>query len=211
MLALAFSSPEAAAEAAAEGTSESPGDIFAVFTGIFAPMGAIVLAQSRIIGDKQAGTATWLLSKPLSRSAFLLSKLLADGVGMLLTMIGVPGLVAYAQFSAFTGGAFPVLPFLGALGFLALNLLFYLAFTLMLGTFFDGRNAVIGGGLVLLFVQTQLGQSALAPYLPGALPFMSIQLLGGTALLGILPIVTTTVLIPVCMGVAIWRFEGEEF
>ena len=173
-------------------------------------MGVIVLAQSRIIGDKQLGTAAWLLSKPLSRSAYLLSKLLADGVGILVTMIGVQGLVAYAQLSAFTGGAFPVLPFLGALGLLALNLLFYLAFTLMLGTFFSGRSAVIGGALVLLFVQSQLGQSALAPYIPGALPFMAIQLLDGTPLLGILPIVATTVLIPVCMGVAIWRFRREE-
>ena len=111
MLALVFFNPGAGAETAAEDIPGGPGGLFPIFTGIFAPMGVIVLAQSRIIGEKQSGTAAWLLSKPLSRHAFLLSKLLADGMGMLVTMLGVEGVVAYAQFSAFTGDAFPVLPF----------------------------------------------------------------------------------------------------
>jgi ABC-2 type transport system permease protein len=211
ILALAFWSPDVVAEAAGEGSSERPGDIFAIFAGIFGPMGAIVLAQSRIVGEKQSGTAAWLLAKPLSRTAFLLSKLVADGVGMLITIIGIQGLVAYAQFSAFTGSAFPVLPFLGALGLLALNLLFYLTVTLMLGTWFNGRSVVIGGALALLFIQTQLGQSALAPYTPGALPFMALELLAGAALPTLFPVLATVVLSTVCMAVAIWRFEREEF
>jgi ABC-2 type transport system permease protein len=211
MLALAFWSPAAAAEAAGDGSSERPGDIFVIFTGIFGPIGAIVLTQSRIVGDKELGTAAWLLAKPVSRTAFLLSRLVADGVGMLVTIIGIQGLVAYAQFSAFTGRAFPALPFLGALGLLALNLLFYLAVTLLFGAWSNGRSVVIGGALVLLFIQTQLGQSALAPYMPGALPYMAIELLAGAALPTLFPVLATMVLSMVGIAVAIWRFEREEF
>ena len=47
-------------------------------------IGIIVVMQDAIIEEIQLGTAAWVLSKPVSRQAFLSAKLVASVVGMLL-------------------------------------------------------------------------------------------------------------------------------
>jgi ABC-type Na+ efflux pump permease subunit len=42
--------------------------------GWMAAFGVIILTQSDIVEEKLSGTAEWVLSSPLSRSAFILSK-----------------------------------------------------------------------------------------------------------------------------------------
>lgn len=62
----------------APGEARSEGFIiFSIFTGMCASLGAIIFTQGRIVGEKQSGTAAWMLSKPASHVALLLSKLLA--------------------------------------------------------------------------------------------------------------------------------------
>jgi ABC-type transport system involved in multi-copper enzyme maturation permease subunit len=51
---------------------------FFAISPLFGPIGVAVLAQGAIVGEKQSGTAAWVLSKPVSRSAFILAKLLTD-------------------------------------------------------------------------------------------------------------------------------------
>src|SRR5512136_247108 len=45
--------------------------------------GAIIIMQGILVGEKKDGTTAWILSKPASRPAYILSKLLANGVGIL--------------------------------------------------------------------------------------------------------------------------------
>ena len=45
---------------------------FLVIAGVL-PIAAIILGQDSILGEMQSGTAAWVLSKPLRRSAFLLA------------------------------------------------------------------------------------------------------------------------------------------
>jgi len=59
------------------------------------PIVAIIIAQDAIIGERQSGTAAWVLSKPVSRPAFILSKLVAGAIGLLVTGIVIQGVVAY--------------------------------------------------------------------------------------------------------------------
>jgi ABC-type transport system involved in multi-copper enzyme maturation permease subunit len=55
--------------------------------------------QDAVVGEKKDGTAAWVLSKPLTRPAFILSKIIANSVGILLTLVVVPCMVAYTILS----------------------------------------------------------------------------------------------------------------
>lgn len=187
--------------------------LFFAIAHIFAAVGVIIMAQDAIIGEKQLGTAAWVLSKPLARPAFILAKVLAYGLGILVTIVAAQGAVAYAQTALVNGG--PVaepLPFLGALGLWALNLCFYLTLTLMLGTFFSQRGPVIGLPIAWLFSQQFLvGQwPVLNNVLPWSLDNLSRLLALGQPLPTLLPIATTAALSIVFIVVALWQFNRLE-
>jgi ABC-2 type transport system permease protein len=195
--------------------------IFLLFNGIAVPIAAVIVGQDAIIGEKQSGTAAWVLSKPVSRPAFILSKLAGHALGFGITSVMIQGAIAYAQIS-FAAGEFRPLPgFVGALGLLFLNLLFYLTLTLMLGTFFDGRGGVLGISLALLLgYQLFLG---LAPWLATVMPWalvlnvtpdgvpLSFSLAMGRPLSTVTPIIATAAWCLIFTAVALWRFEREEF
>lgn len=133
------------------------------FSVLLGTIGAIILAQDEIIQEKQTGTAAWILTKPVSRSAFILTKLLSNIVGVALFIALIPGGVAYLELYLNSGTFLPVMPFLMGIGAALLNLAFYLALVIMLGTLFDERGPVLGvaagvfiGGLIAaqLFPQT---------------------------------------------------------
>ncbi len=92
--------------------------VFLKMAGIAIAIGVVVLAQDTLIGEKQSGTAAWVLSKPASRSAFILSKVISYSFGILVTMVIVQGGIAYLLIYLVTGKVFPILPFAGALGML---------------------------------------------------------------------------------------------
>jgi ABC-type transport system involved in multi-copper enzyme maturation permease subunit len=68
---------------------------FLVVAGTVLPIGVIILGQDSILGERHSGTAAWVLSKPLRRHAFLLAKLIAYGLGFLVTGVVLPGFIAY--------------------------------------------------------------------------------------------------------------------
>ena len=119
-------------------------------------IGAVILAQDQIIGEKQNGVAEWLLSKPITRRAFLLAKLAANLIPMALFMIGLPAALAYVLLSIRAEAAFPAGNFLAGTGIMALHTLFYLSLTLMLGILFNNRGtilaislgSILGGNLI---------------------------------------------------------------
>jgi ABC-2 type transport system permease protein len=178
---------------------------------VFPAIGIAITMQRDIIREKQLGTAEWILSKPISRSAFVLAKLLANTIAALLIMIVLQGSVAYLQISAAAGGSFPLLPFMGKLGMAALHLLFYLTLTLMLGTLFNASGPVIGISLTVL-----IGQQLFAQFFPHWLTEVTPGILISAATSGLeSPGITSLVAIAawaVLFGVvAIWRFNLEEF
>ena len=77
--------------------------IFVQLMAFFPMFAVIVIGQDTIIGEKQSGTAAWVLSAPVSRSAFIMAKLLANTIGFFVTIIVVQGLVAYVQLSLSDG------------------------------------------------------------------------------------------------------------
>jgi ABC-2 type transport system permease protein len=157
--------------------AEAYAEIADVFTGALAittAIGVVAVSQGAIIGERQLGTAAWVLSKPASRSAFVLAKLVANGAALLALAVLVPSAVYYAETLAFFGQAPALAQLAAAAGLLALHLLFYVALTLALGTFFSGRGAVMGIGSGLIVAGMILGGALrpLAQLLPW--PLMSI-------------------------------------
>jgi ABC-2 type transport system permease protein len=146
-------------------------DVFTLYgvMTMFAAIAVAILMQEAIVGEKRNGTAAWVLSKPASREAFMLSKLVPNAVGVIATMIVIPSLFLLLQ-TTLAGIETSVPRF--ALGLLvpALNLMFYLTLTLMLGTLFDSAGPVIAIPLALAFGQQLLvGIPGLAQLLPWAL------------------------------------------
>ena len=195
--------------------------IFVIMSGLMTGLGVILVIQGAILDEKKSGTAAWVLSKPLSRPAFILAKLAANSLAALLIMIALQGVVAFIQLSAFDPAPPRLVPFLGGVGLLALHLLFYLTLTLMLGTIFKDRAAVMGIAIGLLFGAQFIVQ--IAPVLINVMPWLLVMPLGiypfpiaelvilGQPLPTVTPIIGTVVLSIVFVGVAVWRFEREEF
>jgi len=179
-------------------------------------VGTVVLAQGTVQDEIQSGTAAWVLSKPVSRVAFVLSKLIAHAAGILVLLVSLQGLVAYGLLSLKVGAFLPVGPFAVAVLGLALHTLFYLALTLLLGVLFESRGAVLGGSLGCL-----LGGSILAGLIPpvAAVPPLSMSgLLPAIAagqvpsmMLAMVSMVVMAALSVVCVGLAIATFERIEF
>ncbi len=165
-------------------TGDSPIMIFCVLAGITGTIAATIMMQLAVIGEKRAGTAAWLLSKPLSRPAFIASKLVSSAVGIGVTMVLAQGIVGYLVTGVMVGEWLPPLGFLAGLGALFLNVLFYLTLTLMLGVLMDRPGLVIGIPLLFMGVQNLLGPqlAQLSPALTQALPWNLFASLGGTGM-----------------------------
>jgi ABC-2 type transport system permease protein len=186
-------------------------ELFTAFHGLLGAIGVMIVAQSGIIGERQTGTAAWILSKPVSRSTFILTKFISDSLGIFVTMVAVQAMVAYLLEWAAMGTPASVGRYAGASILLTLNLLFYLAVVMMLGTLFQSRGPILGLSFGLLFFQYLFTEVNIATFLPGWLPKLATAFIAGQPLPFITPIITTVILIALCIAVAIWRFEREEF
>jgi ABC-2 type transport system permease protein len=201
------------------GTAPPAKDTFGIFMNLLAVtvLGAMVLMQGAIVGEKSSGTAAWIMSNPVSRSAFVLSKLVANATVILIIIVLLQGSIAYAQFALHGEFMPPFGSFVAALGLQGLSLMFYITLALMLGTFFHSREPVIGISITVLVVQDLRAQLLVGPlpWLPGVLPSrlseLSVSKANGEPLTSIDPLLTAAVLSILFVSVAVWRFRREEF
>ena len=199
---------------------------FLVIAALGVPVAAISLAQDSILGERHSGTAAWVLSKPLRRPAFILAKLVAHGLGLLVAWVVLPGAVAYLQLMAAGGLRLSGIGFAGAMGLNYLNLFFYLTLSLMLATLFNGRGPVLGIALgvawsgPMQFIAQPMQKYA--PWLDSIMPWrlmidfgrngpLAGYLAMGQPLPTVAPIIATVLWCVLFVGVAIWRIRREEF
>ncbi len=195
--------------------------MFFVMAGMFSAIGVVILGQNALISGRQNGTIAWVLSKPVSRPAFILSKLAADAIGILVTMVLVPGLIGFLFCRFGLGVPVSITGFLAALVLFLLHQLFYLALTYMLGSLLRSRGAVLG--ITLAFIFTYQMHAALGWFgkiLPWGLimgptgaPTQSLTALAAQLLPlpTVVPIFGTAGLTLVFILVTLWRFSREEF
>jgi ABC-2 type transport system permease protein len=190
--------------------------MFFQIAGIALLIGGVIIAHDAILKERESGTAAWLLSKPISRKSFVLAKLIANVVGLLVIVIAVQAIITYVQVSIAYGGLAPVTPFLSGLGIISLQSLFYMVLALALGAFTLSRGATLGLPIVIGIVGSLLLQieflDALKYVTPWTLGQMALTYAQGVALPDwvIFPIIATAVWTLAFAGAAIWRFEKLE-
>jgi ABC-type transport system involved in multi-copper enzyme maturation permease subunit len=199
---------------------------FMVTAALFVPVAAISLAQDSILGEKHSGTVAWVLSKPLRRPAYLLAKLIANGLGLFVAWVVLPGVIVYLQLLKPANGYFTPLRITGVMGLHYLNLLFFLTLALMLSTFFNGRGPVLGISLMLAWAGPMPFISApilkYASWLYEVMPWkllidfntnrqLAFYVANGQPLPTVTPIIATALWCVLFAAVAIWRMSREEF
>lgn len=191
---------------------------FVGFWCTVAACGAVVRVQGAIISERESGTAAWTFSKPVSRSAFILSKILVHSVYFLLTVIVLQGVICYVHVWARIG-SIPVIPFAAGLSIIALHTVFYLVLAVALGTFFQPRAWVIGIPLGVMMAQFFVDAIIRRdyPWLQLAEP-MTLCKLASKVVAGVplpdnwgVPMAATATYALVLLAAAIWRFNREEF
>ena len=191
-----------------------------VFIGIFSmiiAVGSVIVMQSVLVGEKQSGTAAWILTNPITRTSFVLSKLIANTLGLLFVTVILQGAIGYGIVSYAIGYLLPVKAYLVAMGLQTLHTLFYITLTMALGAFFNTRSPIMGIGIMTTMIQDLfsgfIGQYV--PWFPYILPRMlnlgSIMVLRGVELPTSLPIIATATYVLIFTGLAIWRFKRTEF
>lgn len=199
---------------------------FVDFAGMALMVGAIIIMQNVLIDEKRTGTAAWILSKPVSRTGFLVAKLVANGMALIGIVVVVQWALCYVQLWAATGIAAPVGNYLLAMGIVSLNMCFYLTLVLMLGALFNNRGALVTIPIMGLFITMYLSGNipALINVTPLSLIFgtlgnpqegivssLAMQAVMGEPITAFMPIITTVLWSILFFVVAVWRFRREEF
>lgn len=171
---------------------------------------AILLAMGSVAVEKERGTAALLLTKPISRGAFLLAKLVAIAATLLVGLL----LAAIAGY-AYTAILFEALPPLGwgaMAGLLLLSLTAYASLTFLGSTLARSSlaAAAIGiGAMVVLVVLSAL--PSIGPFTPGGLDAPGAALAVGKepgAVIG--PVVVNLAGVGVVFSLAWLAFRRQE-
>ena len=188
------------------------------------PIVAIVFGPDSLFRERHSGTAARVLTKPISRPAFIPAKAAARALGFLLTSVALPGAVAYVQLLVSGEPFVPLVQYAGIMGLVFLNLLYYLTLRLMLATLRRSRGPVLAIALSLHLGWMFVGASfimGIAPWLVAIMPWNLLQAFAGkqpvaacpaagNPLPAVLPIVATGPWCVVFVLVAALRFRREE-
>ncbi len=212
---------------AAEAAGELPPEVetvmlYGIFGGMFVGFGVMIIVQGAIVGEKKSGTAAWVLSKPVTRTAFVVSRLIGNTLGVMVTAVLVPGVVAYLTIGALTPlGWLPPLNFFAGVGVIAVSVFFWLTLTLMAGTLFDSAGGVIAVPMAMFFAAWFV-PSVITPlmYISPVILFVgpgegfdaiATSLIYGDSPFSWIPVIATVIFCIVFIWVSIWRFNRQEF
>lgn len=128
-------------------------DTYSQFVAMFASVGVVIAALDAIIAERELGTLAFTLSKPLSRASFVLAKFVSNAIGIFVTSVLIPGIVAYIQTWVIAGTRLPMARFGIGMVISTVGLLFYLALCLFLSAVFRHKGPVVAISLILIFEQ----------------------------------------------------------
>ncbi len=205
-----------AGEVEVDTSPESPVMLFSVFLGIWPVFSIITMIQGILVEEKHSGTAAWILSKPVSRKAFIVAKFATNAISTTISMILIPAVVGFFQLKYAYRVVIDTGGFVTAIFVIWLFLMFWLTLVLMLGAFFKTRKQVIGISLIVLvllsmfsgMIPQEFNIAFFQPDSSGASLFT--ELVNGNGLLSPFPIIILTVFVISFLIMAIWRFQRED-
>jgi ABC-2 type transport system permease protein len=178
--------------------------------GQFGVLIAVLISMGSVAGEKERGTAAFLLTKPLDRGAFLGAKVAA--IGLLLAMATA---LAGASCWAYTAILFEPLPVVGyviAVALVWLSLAVFAAITFAASVV--APSALVAGGVgivALLLAGFASVVPGLAPYLPTGLWGIATELaVGNTPVAMAGPIVANVSIIVIACALSAWSFRRQE-
>src|SRR5512141_2527685 len=208
-----------AAAKAARAEEDGPPVLFmyGIFGGMFVAFGVMIVMQRVLIKEKQSGTAAWVLSKPVTRTAFVVSRLVVNAIAILLTSVIVPGVILYISLGVLSDlGWLSPSGFFAALVMVSLHTFYWIALVLMMGTLSESSSVVIAVPMVLFFT-FWMGTGmvpALIYFSPLLLTFspapekmsaLSVSFMTGEPVFSWLPVIFTVIFSVIFIAVAIWR------
>ncbi|MEW5986844.1 MAG: ABC transporter permease subunit [Chloroflexota bacterium] len=171
---------------------------------------AVLLGMGAVAGEKEKGTAALILSKPLPRWAFILSKFVAQGL-VYVASFAVAAAGAYG-YTLYLFGPLDVGDFLLINGLLTLWLLVFVAVSILGSTLGRTTGAAAGislAGCVLLLILGSLPK--IGSSMPGGLVGWAGALaVGQPVAVNGSALATSAGLILVCLVAATSLFEGQE-
>jgi ABC-2 type transport system permease protein len=178
----------------------------------FGAFAAIILAMGSVAGEKDRGTAAFVLSKTASRGGFLGAK-----VAAIALVLGVSTILAVVVGWIYTAILFEPPSVAGwaglaILGWLSLGA--WAAITFLGSTVTGSTAAAAGIGFMALLVLSIVSAiPSVAPYTPGGLAAPAVALATGASVDAgdiVVPVVSTLVLIALALGAAAWSFRRQE-
>jgi ABC-2 type transport system permease protein len=189
------------------------GDAIVQFTknvGQFGIVIAILVTMGAVAGEKDHGTAAFLLTKPISRGAFLGAKVVAIGV-LLALATALAGLLSWV-YTAILFEPLPIVGYVAAIVLVWLSLAVFAAITLFASV--TARSSIVAGGVGLgaLVGAGVLGAiPGIGAYLPIGLWGAAEQLaLGTTPDPFVGPVLVEAAIVGVFVGLAWWAFRRQE-
>ena len=190
-------------------------EVFFRVGGFFAAIGIVVSTQSSVLGERKLGTAEWVLSKPVTREAFVLSKFVVNGASFIGLAVLIPSVLFFLQTLLLAYLQPSLGPFLLGSLLQVEHLIFYLALTLALSAWFNSRGAVSGVAIGFMFAGFIM--PSFLPWLLVGTPWPLWELAATAARGNPLPpeawqpIVVTLLWTALLVLAALWRFNREEF
>lgn len=191
--------------------------LFSVFQGLYPVFGILMAMQGAMIGEKRSGTAAWVLSKPVSRTGFILAKLVNNTLASTLFIIIIPGIIGYLEITLIAGIELSFIGFILGNVLLWLHMMFFLTMSLLVGTIFNNRRAVLIVGITFFTLEMLLQGMVPAELMVSTLAFpspdvsLAESLMIGQPIFSIWPIIIAVLSCIAFVILAIWRFKQEEF
>ena len=139
-----------------------------------------VTLQGMIIDERQTGVTSWILSKPVSRNAYVIGKLIANALAMIIVLVVIQGAIGYVLIVTLAEFISP-LGFLMVMTLAGISVLYFTSLTLMLGTITNNRSTVMTAALVIVLGTQMLSNTMpiLQLLIPTILPMMGVGFLIG--------------------------------
>ena len=149
-----------AAEAMREGAPVIVTPAVASIGTLLVPLAAIIIAASSIVGERDDGVAAWLLSKPVSRAAYVVAKVVTAALMFLVVDVAVPALAVFA-IALVVGEQLNVVNYLVLCAVLWLLVVYWHSLALMVSAVFGSRDVALATGIGLVLAGNALSGLAL--------------------------------------------------
>ncbi|MFX0123208.1 MAG: ABC transporter permease [Candidatus Hodarchaeota archaeon] len=201
-------------------TGVEPVFVFGIFAGLTSSIGITIIMQESIVGEIKSGAASWILSKPITRKSYIFAKWIGNSIGATISMVLAPTLIFYLLYFLFTGELLNLEMFLPVTVVLSLNMLFFLTFTLMMGSFQRNSSLVIGVPIAFYVLQQILFNftNSLIDIVPWGLtnplsdgtPSIVVSFILGIQPFSLLPIIVTALYVIVFVILTIKSMQKQD-